>query len=89
MSDQIRSILERHRVSTYELDVSSLPKLDSRKTVPSWEEDSVDAFDLPGGPGVEDAFWYRIVLDRRTCRYWIERNGGVAGVTDVFGPGRL
>jgi hypothetical protein len=89
VSDEMRVLIERHRVSTYGLDVLGLPEIDPGDE--SWREaGETEVFDLPSRPHTFDATTFAIILDKRTCRYWITRFYGEDAVqTRVFGPGRL
>ncbi len=83
-ADPFRVVAEKHQVSEWDLDVSSLPKM---KEVPE-AVTRLPSHSLPHQPGTADTFGYTIYLDESARHYWILVTGGFAGVRDLYGPGR-
>src|ERR1041385_2406993 len=72
-SSEMSHIIEGRRLGKWDLRVSDLPQGEE----PRWTGRE-EVFWLPMRPHTEDAFRYRVILDRRQRKYWIERFGGIA-----------
>jgi hypothetical protein len=84
----MNQILHRHQVSQWELNVADLGTIPAEQEVPM-DPSTIEVFNLPVRPGEADSFQYKVIMDRKSRKYWIIRTGGIAGRTSVFGPGHV
>jgi hypothetical protein len=93
LSPEMSAILKERRSTNLEVSTAGLPQLtpqESMERVQSLESaGTFEVFPLPRKSGSQDAFNYVIWRDLTTNQYWIVRDGGVAGTTVVFGPGKI
>jgi hypothetical protein len=81
-------ILSKHRISDFELSVAGMASSNG-KDLPPETSNGVEVYDVPPNPKANDAFTYRVLLNKTERTYWIIRSGGFAGKTTVFGPNAL
>ena len=84
---QMSDVLQARRVNDWEMNTAGLSQLPSGQKLE--HADEMEIFTLPTRPNTADMFVYRIILDHKTGHYWIERSGGFAGGTTIFGPGEI
>lgn len=75
-------VLSKRRLNKWEMDTAGMEQRGNIQV----EKPGDETFTLPEQRRVSDAFLYRVIVRKSDHRFWIERAGGVAGVTVVFGP---
>lgn len=81
-----KEIIKKHERPEGYMDVSLLPEI---KALPL-DEVALESYRVPDEKGVQDAFIYRIYMDRKNGRYWISQTDGYSGYgKHIFGPGRI
>jgi hypothetical protein len=86
-SEEMILILLHYKSGPNDLDVKKLPldkgmDFPSKKEMPEYEE-----YNVPYPEGFADYFGYSVYLHIKSGRYWIHQSGGVAGVSNFYGPG--
>ena len=84
--EQITEIIQKHQVESEELDLLSLPvkEIEYSGDIPKGK-----TYQLPHNRRVEDAFVYTIIWDQELEEYYVLKEGGFAGIRELYGPGKI
>jgi hypothetical protein len=84
----VRTILDVHKRSDGELDVSKLKKLrEDPSLFLNRMSGTIEVYTVPAPNNTIDDFAYAIMVDTKQNRFWIHKTGGFAGVDEIYGTG--
>lgn len=87
ISKEMRAIIESLK-NDGELDIENLPRASGATFGKVEESPDVETYNHRID-GRQDAFAYRIYYNKSTREYWIWKTGGIAMVSEYYGPMKL
>ncbi len=87
-SAEMRAILAALRSGPDDLDISGLPRM-GKEAAAAFIANGMDGMEtchLPEPTSGADYFTYTVYYDKAQGKYWVRRNGGFAGVNELYGP---
>jgi hypothetical protein len=84
-SREMQAIVAPLQTDKYNLDVSNLPRNREMSLDLLADNKELEVYRVPRQSGA-DIFAYNVYYDSVQHQYWVTRVGGIAAVSDIFGP---